>query len=188
MPDARGRFIKGEVNWRPWKPHREYAWLYEQYITKERSAANIAQEEDCTENAVLFWLRFYNIPRRTMKEIRSKKHWGLTGKANGMYGRRDELHPNWKGGVFHSRPQGLSEYQAWRKAVIYTWGTTCFHCGKQNLQGRELHAHHILSWIEYPDRRYDPLNGYVICSSCHAKLEPQKRNAQGCFLPKGGDE
>jgi Recombination endonuclease VII len=40
------------------------SWLYEQYITKDRSAGSIARELRCTPSSVWYRLRQFDIPRR----------------------------------------------------------------------------------------------------------------------------
>lgn len=41
---------------------------------------------------------------------------------------------------------------------------TCQVCGRR---GVELNAHHILSWSDNPNERYDLDNGVSLCSNCH---------------------
>ena len=180
MPDKLGRFVKGE-HWRLSRPYWDRDWLAREYTEKERSATEIATQFKITENAILFWLRKHGIPRRSMSEIRSRKKWGLRGKANGMYGIRGDKNPRWKGGLA-SRPQGRIEYREWREAVIKRFGNQCSECGRKNLQGKELHAHHIRSWREFPAERYDHLNGVVICSTCHARVTANPRDSLGRFM------
>jgi len=59
-------------------------WLYNEYITKQKTASQIAIEQDCSESNILQFLKKHNINTRNMKEIRKNKHWGLEGKNNGM--------------------------------------------------------------------------------------------------------
>lgn len=180
---TKGRFIRGQ-HWRPHKPHWDKGWLEQEYLIKQRSASDIAKEEGCTENAILFWLAKHNIPKRTMSEVRRIKKWGVSGEANGMYGRRGNLHPMWKGGVPRSRPNSLYEYKVWVKAVKNRFGNKCLLCGKQSLNGERLCCHHILDWHKYPDQRYNPLNGFILCGSCHPKTHPLPRDSRGRFMSK----
>ncbi len=43
----------------------------------------------------------------------------------------------------------------------------CEKCNKKRKTTRVLHAHHIYSWNNYPDKRYDRTNGVVLCIKCH---------------------
>lgn len=60
------------------------------------------------------------------------------------------------------------EYYAWRKAVYKRDNYTCVECGECD---GELHAHHIKSWADYPELRYDIDNGQTLCEDCHKKTE-----------------
>jgi len=183
MPDNRGRFQNGE-HWRKPQPFWERAWLYREYVTNMRSAADIAASQGCTENNILFWLKKHGIQTRTVSEIRSMKHWGVSGDKNPMYGVRDERHRGWKGGKA-SRPQGRVEYVAWRNAVIERCSATCVSCGTGPLIGKSLHAHHLLSWREFPNMRFNHDNGVVMCASCHSRLHAQTRK-NGRFVRQEG--
>ena len=43
----------------------------------------------------------------------------------------------------------------------------CEKCNKKRKTTRVLHSHHIYSWNNYPDKRYDRTNGVVLCIKCH---------------------
>lgn len=58
------------------------------------------------------------------------------------------------------------EYKAWRKAVFEKCHFCCVKCGEK----KELVAHHIKSWAEYPKLRFKVSNGVVLCKDCHALL------------------
>lgn len=74
--------------------------------------------------------------------------------------------PNWKGGVtslaelFRKR----REYADWRISVYKRDDFTCQSCKRNNVR---LHAHHILSFSEYPEKRLDVDNGITLCEKCH---------------------
>ena len=57
--------------------------------------------------------------------------------------------------------------RAWRAAIMLRDGRTC-QCGQ-----RARHAHHIKSWIDYPELRYDVSNGVALCEICHSKKHGQ---------------
>ena len=63
-------------------------------------------------------------------------------------------------------------YKEWRKNV---WVRDGFKCRIDNTdcQGR-IEAHHILSWRDYPELRYQPNNGITLCQAHH----PRKRNEE----------
>jgi len=55
------------------------------------------------------------------------------------------------------------QYQAWREAVINKYNGQCYFCGAYSTV-----CHHIKSWANHPDARYDPENGVVLCQRHHA--------------------
>jgi 5-methylcytosine-specific restriction endonuclease McrA len=80
----------------------------------------------------------------------------------GVLGRNTtaEHNPNWKGG--HSNRS--AKQHKWATNVISRDGATCQHCGAT---GVELHAHHIKSFKDYPELRWDLSNGLTLCHRCH---------------------
>ena len=86
MRNKNGQFLKG-THWRSSKPYWEKEWLHNEYVSNLKSAYQIAKEQGCRENNILYFLKKHGIERRSMVDIRTKKHWGLSGEKNGMYGR-----------------------------------------------------------------------------------------------------
>ena len=102
MRNEKGQFVKG-FHWRHSKPYWERTWLQHQYTIMCKSANQIAKEQGCKENNILYFLKKHDIPRRTTQQTRQVKYWGLNGEQNGMYGRCGELNPNWRGGITPER-------------------------------------------------------------------------------------
>lgn len=80
---------------------------------------------------------------------------------------RGEDSPKWKGGI---TPQNKSirasiEYSEWRKSVYERDGYICQIC--LNKSHNNLRAHHILSFANHEDLRFDVLNGITLCDQCH---------------------
>lgn len=76
-----------------------------------------------------------------------------------------ESHPNY-------RPEGRrrasrGKHGAWARAVISRDNATCQHCNATEV---ELHAHHIASFRDHPERRWDVANGVTLCFRCHWRL------------------
>lgn len=82
-------------------------------------------------------------------------------------------HWNWKGGQSMTIRKS-AEYKDWRLAVFTKDGFACVGCGDN--RGRNLQAHHIMSFADYPDLRFDVSNGITLCKQCHAKLHPKLKN------------
>lgn len=56
------------------------------------------------------------------------------------------------------------EIKKWRTVIYKRDNYTCAKCGAY---GRRLNAHHINSWNEHEDERFDLENGITLCESCH---------------------
>ncbi len=73
-----------------------------------------------------------------------------------------ELHPNFK--IDSRRKSARGKHGAWATAVISRDKSTCQKCGAKNI---ELHAHHIESFSENIEKRWDVNNGITLCFKCH---------------------
>ena len=66
-------------------------------------------------------------------------------------------------------------YKIWRKNVFelnkakkgLSKCYVCEKCNKRRKTTRVLHAHHIYSWKQFPNKRYERDNGVVLCIQCH---------------------
>lgn len=59
------------------------------------------------------------------------------------------------------------KYRIWKKEVFRLDNNKCARCGSKY----KLAAHHILSWEERPDLRFEVKNGLTLCCVCHGKEE-----------------
>ena len=80
---------------------------------------------------------------------------------------------DWKGFItkkdFIERKSKI--YQEWRMKVFLRDNFTCQFCGKR---GVYLEAHHIKSFAEYPELRYEINNGVALCRKCHDLTKRRK--------------
>ena len=90
------------------------------------------------------------------------------GENNPMYGshRIGELNPNWKGGITDEkrRIMNTEDYKQWRQAVFERDNYTCQCCGRQT---HDNEAHHLDSFADFEELRFDINNGITLCKQCH---------------------
>jgi HNH endonuclease len=88
-------------------------------------------------------------------------------------------HPNWKGGHRTARSADFSSplYKEFRRTVASRDNWTCRGCGTTKCR---LEVHHIETWCEAPEKRYDLNNGILLCRPCHKAMH------RGIPRPKGG--
>lgn len=72
-----------------------------------------------------------------------------------------------------SRDRNNKAYTDWRTSVFMRDGFKCQICGQV---GGNLNAHHIKSYKNYIDVRYDVNNGVTLCEKCHRKIHKEKDN------------
>jgi hypothetical protein len=100
-----------------------------------------------TESITAFWKRKF-----CCKACADKGGLRYTGKEHPNY--REEARRKNRGGSHHK----------WVNAVISRDKATCQKCGSANV---ELHAHHIKSYKDFPELRFDVSNGITYCFKCH---------------------
>lgn len=172
--------MKG-THWRPYQEFRDREFLIREYCEKGRTAAEIGQDFGVGATAIQFWMRKHEIKGRPMDEVRRLKHWGNRGQTNPMFGRRGELHPNWRGGTTPERQRVYSSIE-WAEAVKAVWARDegiCTDCGCKGERGHRMHIHHNLPFNQHPQARTDPNYLRLVCSGCHAKYHRRKCGIKG---------
>ena len=83
---------------------------------------------------------------------------------------KGEDHWNWQGGksITNDR-RDSNKYKQWRNAVYKKDNYRCALCGSKE----KLNAHHIKSWKDYPELRYNIDNGTTLCEKCHILYHQQ---------------
>lgn len=76
-----------------------------------------------------------------------------------------ESHPNYNPTARRKNRGG--SHKKWVNAVIGRDNAKCQDCGAT---GIELHAHHIKSYRDFPELRFDVDNGKTLCHKCHWQL------------------
>ena len=80
---------------------------------------------------------------------------------------------NWKGGIstIYDKIKKSKEYKQWRKQVYENDFFACQSCG---YKGKQIVAHHIYPFADYPDLRFEVENGITLCRACHLSLHATK--------------
>lgn len=182
--DSKGRFEKG-THWRPHATFREREYLRREYTANKRSAADIAREHGVTEGAIFFWLYKHGISRRSISEARAVKKWGLSGSANGMYGRCGSQNPRWIDGSspLRQRMYARSFWKELARRVYARDNYQCCRCGSPHAKGHPLHAHHVAPWAGNPDARFDLSNIITLCKPCHDWVHSTKNTKHEYLSP-----
>lgn len=109
------------------------------------------------------------------EETKAKISKSRKGKGVGNKHRQGHEPWNWKGGINleNRRLRNSSEHKDWSKSVYARDYWTCQLC---SYKGNSIVAHHIKSWAEHPDLRFEISNGRTLCRSCHIKIHKPRRN------------
>lgn len=112
---------------------------------------------------------FHKQPSRAISLFRDQR---FCSHKCGVEGRNTtgENNPNWKGG--HSNRS--NKQHKWATAVISRDHATCQRC---DATGVELHAHHLKSFKDHPELRWDVANGETLCFRCHWDEHSKHENA-----------
>jgi hypothetical protein len=183
MKENKGRFKPGEhrspstefkkgEHWREKKPFWDRDWLFNEYVTKERSASEIADDFGVGDNAILFWLKKYAIQTRSISEARKAKKWSVSRDKNGMFGRSKENNPNWRGGITPERQAFYSSLE-WSDACKIVWDRDKGICQRCQNKKQKMHIHHIFPF-SVVELRTDPENLVLLCSECHGFVHSKK--------------
>lgn len=118
------------------------------------------------------------------REIKHKMRLAKLGKKRPprTWALKGERHWNWKGGTSRAYKTGYysAEYKEWRKKVFERDSFTCQECGATGY----VTAHHIKSFANYKELRYELANGVTLCEECHSKTDNYKGRNKGTALDK----
>jgi len=105
------------------------------------------------------------------RDCRYKYFRGELGpNAGGGSYMRGKANINWKGGHATERAKQYKrdpKVANWRRRVYARDQCTCQKCGLQPNKPRQLNAHHIKPWADYPELRFEVSNGVTLCVACH---------------------
>lgn len=117
-------------------------------------------------------------------EIKKRMHLSISTEF-----KSGKFNPNWHGGItpLNKKLRSCSLSTIWREAVylrdnFLCQNPDCKYCN--NLMGVNIHAHHIQSWAEYPELRYDVSNGITYCKEFHINSKQLHKNISKCYFSK----
>ena len=109
----------------------------------------------------------------------NKISYGLRGKPK--FSIRGEKHWKWNGGSPENKKiRGSLEYVSWRYNIYKRDWFTCQMpgCG---YKGRFIEAHHIKTFKNNPELRFEVSNGITLCRDCHNKTRTRESQFESIF-------
>lgn len=96
-----------------------------------------------------------------------------------------EKNPMWNGGIENESIDRriLMEYKKWRLRVYKKYQYKCYICGSE----KNIAAHHLYGFKDYPEFRYDVDNGVVLCGECHVGYHAYIRRNSFGIIPDSFD-
>jgi hypothetical protein len=112
------------------------------------------------------------------RERLSKSHLGITHKLSSEVRKKmserqkGDKSPLWKGGVskLSKRIRAGLDFRLWREAIFSRDDFTCQKCGER---GGHLCPHHMDSFANNKEGRFDVDNGITLCESCHKEFHKE---------------
>jgi hypothetical protein len=84
--------------------------------------------------------------------------------------------------VKSDRDKNKNEYKKWRNAVRERDEWVCQNC---SFSGERIEAHHIESWSQNPELRFDVENGISLCIECHYFYHKNNDDVHAAGLMEG---
>jgi hypothetical protein len=81
------------------------------------------------------------------------------------------IHWNWKGGIseINDLIRHSLQYYIWRNEVWKRDRWICRLC-KKHCQRKNIIAHHLQSFADFPELRFSIDNGITLCRTCHVSI------------------
>jgi len=109
------------------------------------------------------------------KQKMRENHADVSGDKNPNFGKglHGENNPNWQGGKTlryskgKNHPKSNTKKDLQFRVSIRERDEKCVLCGNTS----RLEVHHIVSWIDSEEKRFDPMNCVTLCKSCHTRAD-----------------
>jgi len=158
--------------------------LSDMYYGKRMSMRQISKELCCGETNVWKHMMHYGLKRRERsdamkmitKTLEHRQKLADIRVAKGLsVGKKNNRFVDGNSSKINERNQVGLVY--WKNSVKRRDGFKCQMCGISGLEECKccgtkpvLHAHHVKSWKQYPELRFDISNGITLCEKCHRGL------------------
>jgi len=76
------------------------------------------------------------------------------------------------------RPLRNKDNIQWVNKVFKRDDYTCMLCKER---GKNLEAHHVKRWVDYPELRFELSNGITLCKKCHLLTRGKEKNFEKRF-------
>jgi len=90
------------------------------------------------------------------------------GENTGGIGQKNIMWSTTKSDEERVKGRCFKETHVWRLAVYTRDNFACQKC--RHSKGRPLNAHHMNSWSDFPEDRFDVNNGITLCVDCHKEF------------------
>jgi hypothetical protein len=153
-------FKKGYTPW-----NKGIKLPYETWNKGKKTPEETRRKQSVAAKGKNIWMKGRKLPLETRAKMGNARR-GIHRPESAI--RRGSNSNLWKGGVtpINILIRSSFEYKQWRKAVYERDNYTCQECHER---GGKLHPHHIKSFSDYPELRFDVSNGVTLCESCHKK-------------------
>lgn len=157
-------------------------YLYREYIGNKKPLRQISREIYGHENnysSIGYWCERLEIPLRHGKEA-VETQWINNDSRRKM--QRDLIIKNLNIIENNERFKNYEEYRKtsdyykWRLSVWARDNFTCIKCSKKRDANTMINAHHLESFKNNIDLRFDVDNGVTLCESCHIKFHAKYTN------------
>lgn len=164
-------------------------WLENKYCNELLKSSDIAKIIGCSISRVQYYLNENKIHTRRRgpligtkfsdehkikisKRIKGIKRSFETREKLSRY--RGPLASGWKGG---GKRDWSFKHKFWKDSVFERDNYTCQKCGIKRSdkckecghQSIQINAHHIKTYVSFPELRYEVSNGQTLCYKCHRK-------------------
>lgn len=120
------------------------------------------QEGPRTKKCEYCKAKFSKNKTEAISTLRNRKFCSKDCADRGGFRYSGKDHPNYREDARRKNRGG--SHKKWVNAVMSRDRATCQHCGITEV---ELHAHHIKSYLNHPELRFDVDNGLTLCYRCH---------------------